>query len=159
MTKHTWMTALPLLAIAIQLGCAGNESIGETTSDRVQPTAHSLAAGSGMTVEARRVLLARPTTMILDGRRVEASVVVEFVLTSPDPIPARALDPVIAVGDRLVREYRYEASNRLVFTEPEPAKLATGAAVRFQWGTSPPAGGVGPTLLVYQPAALTEVKR
>jgi hypothetical protein len=152
------MIALPLLAIAIQFGCAGNESI-EATSDRVQTPAHALAAGSGMTIEARRVLLARPTTVILNGRKIEASVIVEFVLTSPDPIPARALDPVIAVGNHLVREYRYEASNRLVFTEPEPAELAAGAAVRFQWGTTPPAGGGGPTLLVYQPAALTEVKR
>jgi hypothetical protein len=157
MTKHTWMT--PLLAIALQLGCAGNDSLGEANGDRVQSPVHSLAAGSGMTIEARRVLLAHPTTVVLDGRSIVASVIVELVLTSPDPIPARALDPVIAVGNHLVREYRYEASNRLVFTEPEPAKLAAGAAVRFQWGTTPQTGGSGPILLVYQPAALAEVKR
>jgi hypothetical protein len=61
---------------------------------------------------------------------------VEFVVTSQDRFPARALDPVLHVGNLEVRQYRYaDISNKtLVFTLFELDKLNDDVPVYLQYG-------------------------
>jgi hypothetical protein len=58
----------------------------------------------------------------------------EFLLESDQPFPARALDPVLHVGDVALESYQYRGGNVLVFVTGEPAKLPQGAVVYFQYG-------------------------
>jgi len=72
------------------------------------------------------------------GAAAEAAKVpaVEFVVTSEDRFPARALDPVLHVGNLEVRQYRYAdiANKTLVFTLYDLGKLQDGVAVYLQYG-------------------------
>jgi hypothetical protein len=154
-TQRTLMILLPVLMVAAASGCNSSQATGGAT----QTAAQDLSAIPALALEARRVQFAEPTEVFVLGRAVKTSTVVEWVLTSKEPIPARAIDPVLAVGTHLVREYRYEGVTRLVFVEPEPERLVPGAEVHFQWGTSPAPSAIGQSLMVYQPSALTELKR
>ena len=89
-------------------------------------------------VEASRVKLEAPRAVRVGDEVVETSEVIEFRVRSPEPIPARALDPVLVVGERQITEYRYEAANVLVFVEPQPERLQAGGEVIFQWGRNAP---------------------
>jgi hypothetical protein len=61
---------------------------------------------------------------------------VEFVVTSQDRFPARALDPVLHVGKVEVRQYRYvDISNKtLIFTLFDLQNLEDDAPVYLQYG-------------------------
>ncbi|HEX5716127.1 MAG TPA: hypothetical protein VF179_08210 [Thermoanaerobaculia bacterium] len=105
-------------------------------------------------VEAYQVRLRQPVEMLAEGRKITVSEVVELRVTAQRPIPAQALDPVLMVGERPVTEYRYEAPNVLVFTEPVPAKLPARAPVSFQWGQGPGAAGRQPTGFTFERSKL-----
>ena len=94
---------------------------------------------AGLRVTARRVKLKKPFETIIRGERVSSWDVVEFELSAKEPIPARALDPVLVVGERAVTSYRYTAPRTVVFTDPDPSKLPKRAEVQFRWGTDGPA--------------------
>jgi hypothetical protein len=148
---------LALMALLALTGCASLGQEAEPAAD--PPPRHDLDDVADVAVSGQRVELVTPVTMNIDGRLTQVSRLVELVVTSAEPIPARALDPVLVVGDRVVHEYRYEAANRLVFTEPEPDKLKSGAKVRFQWGLKPSADQIIATDFVFEPASLPEVRR
>jgi hypothetical protein len=61
---------------------------------------------------------------------------VEFVVTSADRFPARALDPVLHVGNLELRDYRYAdiSNNALIFTLFEPVSLPDNVPVYLQYG-------------------------
>jgi len=61
---------------------------------------------------------------------------VEFVVTSQDRFPVRALDPVLHVGQVEVRQYRYAdiANKTLVFTLFDVQKLEDDVPVYLQYG-------------------------
>jgi hypothetical protein len=87
-------------------------------------------------LEALRVHLKKPMEIVEQGVKRTVSVVLEFRVISSQAIPARALDPVLVVGDISVREYRYENRDRsLVFTLYDPEKAKDGAEVYLQFGT------------------------
>jgi hypothetical protein len=67
--------------------------------------------------------------------RDAASGAIEFIVTAEEPFPARALDPVLHIGDVEVRDYRYtDIENKtLIFTSTEPDKLQDGAPVYLQY--------------------------
>ena len=67
--------------------------------------------------------------------RAAASATIEFVVTADEPFPARALDPVLHIGDVEVRDYRYtDMENKtLIFTSTEPDRLQDGAPVYLQY--------------------------
>ena len=74
--------------------------------------------------------------VVEEGTKRTVSVVLEFHVTSSQPIPVRALDPVLVVGEVSVREYRYEdRDHSLVFTLFDPEKAKDGAAIYLQFGT------------------------
>lgn len=60
---------------------------------------------------------------------------IEFIVSGRDPFPARALDPVLHVGDYQVSDYRYldHTNTTLVFTCAEPEKLLENAPVFLQY--------------------------
>jgi len=87
-------------------------------------------------LEVQRVHLKKPVEVVEEGAKRTVSVVLEFRVTSSQPIPVRALDPVLVVGEVTVREYRYEDHDHsLVFTLYNPAKAKDGATVYLQFGT------------------------
>jgi hypothetical protein len=92
---------------------------------------------AGLKVEIQIVKLKVPLIRVVEGKKRTIGEIVEFHVTAAEPIPARALDPVLAVGKRLVTEYRYVRPNVLVFTEYEAEKIFSGEVVYFQWGKSP----------------------
>ena len=86
-------------------------------------------------LEVKRVRLKKPAEVIEQGVKREVTVVLEFRVTSSQAIPARALDPVLKVGEVPVREYRYEDHDHaLVFTLYDPERAKDGAAVYLQFG-------------------------
>lgn len=83
----------------------------------------------------------------------------EHPIGASAPIPARALDPVLVVGDHLVRKYQYDEPNVLVFVEPVPDSLPNGEHVFFQWGTDAKPNERQATSLVFRAAQLPRIKR
>ena len=157
---------IPLLTLAaVWWFLCACESLAARPSDASAPAptqaqqSAALSVPGKLTVKAQRVLLGKPARVRADGTVLSVRTVVEFTLTAEGPIPARALDPVLQVGDRQVREYRYEAPNVLVFTEPLPEKLPARAAVSFHWGTQPEASNVRPTEFTYDAATLPTIRR
>ena len=69
------------------------------------------------------------------SEKAAATSALEFVVTADEPFPARALDPVLHVGEVEVRDYRYvDMENKtLIFTCPDPDKLEDGAPVYLQY--------------------------
>ncbi len=149
--------SIPILAASLWLAplaatCAPGQESGGRPAGRQQPPAE-------LKVEARRVKLTKPIVRSIEGSQRTIREVIEFEVTSPKPIPARALDPVLTVGDRRVTEYRYVRKNVLVFTEYRPEKLQEGERVYFQWGETPVAQERHPTALIFQAARLETVTR
>jgi hypothetical protein len=95
----------------------------QTPATATAPAAKQ-AAGK-LTLTVQEVTLARPVDMVVAGTRRAVRSLTEFRVTSPDPLPVRALDPVLVVAGTRVTEYRYENGDRtLVFSMAEPARLA-----------------------------------
>jgi hypothetical protein len=92
----------------------------------------TLAGFRGASYSARQVMVSDPSASP-DAAKVSA---VEFVVTSQDRFPARALDPVLHVGKVEVRQYRYaDISNKtLIFTLFESKELEDDAPVYLQYG-------------------------
>lgn len=119
-------TLLTILALAMVTCLSEAAMAGQESVRALVP--------KGLVVEARHVKLSAPVSMMLAGKLVKIDEILEFEVTAEQPIPARALDPVLVVGERLVTKYRYIAPNKLIFTEPRPRMLKDGSAVFFQWG-------------------------
>jgi hypothetical protein len=90
-----------------------------------------------LTLTAQEVTLARPVDIVVAGAKRSLRNLTEFRVTSSDPLPVRALDPVLVVGGTRVTDYRYENGDRtLVFSMYEPAKVAADAPMEayLQYG-------------------------
>ena len=89
--------------------------------------------GAKLTVE--RVSLTTPMEVLEAGRKRQVKEVLEFRVTSSEPIEARALDPVLYVGKTKVTEYRYEDDGRtVVFLLTDTKKAQDGASTYIQFG-------------------------
>jgi hypothetical protein len=69
------------------------------------------------------------------ARRASASRTVDFEVSSDEPFPVRALDPVLHIGDVELRDYRYGNNENtiLIFTCGDPDQLQDDAPVYFQY--------------------------
>lgn len=132
MRKKTLRAFLAYIIAGIVAGACG-----QNDSDRGHSTG-SLLYGelTNMKVEVRRVRLRDPISVRQAGEVVRTSEIVEFEVSAAEPILARALDPVLVVGPRVVIEYGYERQNTLVFVEPRPELLPAEARIAFRWGES-----------------------
>ncbi len=106
-----------LIGALVLVGCAGPSSPDE---DGLEEAAGPPAA-AGWSITVRRTAG--------DAKALELEV------ASPEPIPARAADPVLLVGDVEVREYRYSQPNVIVFVAEDAAALADGAELALGWAT------------------------
>lgn len=89
--------------------------------------------GARLTVE--RVSLKSPMEVLEAGRKRQVKEVLEFRVTSSEPIEARALDPVLYVGKTKVTDYRYEDDGRtVVFSLTDTKKAQDGAPTYVQFG-------------------------
>jgi hypothetical protein len=127
MERRDLMTALLTGLALVAVTClSGTAVAGQEQIPVVVP--------KGLIVQARHVKLRKPVSIMRAGKLVEIFEILEFEVTAKESIPARALDPVLVVGERLVTSYRYAAPNRLIFIEHQPGVLKEGSAVYFQWG-------------------------
>jgi hypothetical protein len=62
-----------------------------------------------------------------------------FVVVTEQPIPIRALGPVLYVGDAVVPEVTEIGPNTYRFVAHAPAELRRGAPIRLGWTGHPPA--------------------
>lgn len=122
------------IALLGAIGCSEATATGGTMEEGRRGAGQAMK----LEVEARRVKLDAPRDVPVGSDVVRTSEVIEFRVTAAEPIPARALDPVLVVGERQITEYRYEAPNVLVFVEPRPDRLEPGAEVIVQWGREAP---------------------
>ncbi|HSE57158.1 MAG TPA: hypothetical protein VLA99_00480 [Nitrospiraceae bacterium] len=117
-----------LLASAVAYGESSPEAPGEAQVKLNQPI-----PGAKLTVE--RVSLTTPMEVLEAGRKRQVKEVLEFRVTSSQPIEARALDPVLYVGKTKVTDYRYEDDGRtVVFSLTDTKKAQDGAPTYVQFG-------------------------
>jgi hypothetical protein len=67
------------------------------------------------------------------SERVEQRQAVEIVLTTSSPIPARALSPVLYVGDEPVEDWKTIGPNRYCFYAFDPGRLQDDAPLSIAW--------------------------
>lgn len=137
------MALAVLLLVLLQPALARSEKPDKTAAG-MKPVV------AGLKIEVQMVKLKVPLIKVIEGEKRTVGEIVEFHVTADKPIPARALDPVLAVGKRLVTEYRYVRPNALIFTEYEPEKLPSGEVVYFQWGKTPAREERQPTSIVFE---------
>ena len=114
MTKHIlWVTTLAAAIAAV--GCAGQPGVAPDGREEARGPGPLQA---GWTVEVRRVA---------------GKAALELEVEADAPIPARAADPVLVVGSVTLREYRYVAADRLVFTTDSIDALPDRAEVQLGW--------------------------
>jgi hypothetical protein len=128
--------SLHITLLAAALGFAASASPQEKQPPEKKPTVIYLRQPlKEARLEVQRVHLKKPVEFVEEGAKRSVSVVLEFRVTSSQPIPVRALDPVLMVGEVSVREYRYENRDRsLVFILYDPEKAKDGATVYLQFG-------------------------
>ena len=111
--------------------CGLNAEIRESSPADAQPVAKQA------TLRVQEVTLSKPIQVLSEGNQKSVRNVTEFRVTSGEPLPVRALDPVLVVGTTRLTDYRYENRDRtLVFLLYEPAKLSADAemGVYLQYG-------------------------
>ncbi len=132
------MNRWKLISIATLAMAGGIATLGQSQPAAQEQKKASVALeqplkDARMTVQ--RVQLRKPVEIFEAGTKRTISTLLEFRVASSEPIPARALDPVLYVGDTIVKEYRYADEGRtLVFLLYDPAKARDNAATYLQYG-------------------------
>lgn len=100
--------------------------------------------------KAMRVRYPQPRSFVIGPRVVETASVVEVDVLADGDFPARALAPVLHVGDRVLTEFERLGEGHYKYFDVEAEELPEGAPVWWAWGGS---GDVsGPRLEVEHPA-------
>lgn len=86
-----------------------------------------------------------PKIFYVGPEKKEVRRALEITVQTDAPIPARAVSPVIWIGDAPVAEMETVGANRYRFYALDPALLRDGAAIAFGWPELEPgrAGGGG----------------
>lgn len=114
MDKHM-LRVMSLVAAMAAMGCAGEPGGG--------PEGRGEARGAGP-IEAG---------WTVEVRRAHGKAALELEVEADESIPARAADPVLVIGSVTLREYRYVAADRVVFTTDAIDALPDRAQVSFGW--------------------------
>lgn len=124
------LAALVALAGFLAPGCSGQQA--EPGDD---PAAHhDPGSGPGRSNRPGPTALAPDWSVdVRRAARAKTPAALEFVIASKRPIPARAADPVLLVGDTPVRDYHYAAPDTLVFTTTELDTLPERAELVLAW--------------------------
>ncbi|MBK8258898.1 MAG: hypothetical protein IPK82_40345 [Polyangiaceae bacterium] len=84
-------------------------------------------------VQMRVATYSTPKIFFVGSERREVTSAVEITVRTSSPIPARALSPVIYVGDSPVIEMEVTGRNEYKFYALEPTRLQQGAAIALGW--------------------------
>ncbi|HEX8107263.1 MAG TPA: hypothetical protein VF516_06010 [Kofleriaceae bacterium] len=86
-----------------------------------------------LNIDVQLVSYDAPKIFFVGAERREVRQAVEITVQTAAPIPARALSPVLFVGNAEVVEMEALGRNRYKFYALEPARLEQGAAIAFGW--------------------------
>jgi hypothetical protein len=130
MGKNFWRAnaLAALAAFLVAAGCSGQRAGGDDDdpAPRLDPGPSkpgAAASASDWSVEVRT------------AARAKGPAALEFVIESKRPIPARAADPVLLVGETAVRDYRHAGPDALVFTTTDLDALPERAEMSLGWAT------------------------
>ena len=88
-------------------------------------------------VKATLVKYLEPKVRYVQTKAVNYWEAIEILVDTSDELPARAIPPVLFVGDVLVGDYERFAPRRYRFYVFEPGTLKEGAPVGLGWPQSP----------------------
>jgi hypothetical protein len=76
-----------------------------------------------------------PRRLTLDGRDTYLEEAIEVEVLLSEPLPIRALGPVLWVGDQPLTIAETDGSTLYRFLAPEPDALTPGATIAFGWNS------------------------
>jgi hypothetical protein len=100
-------------------------------------------------VQAHHVRYKTPRRLTAQGKDRHISSAVEIVVETAEPLPIRALNPVLFVGETPLTIAEGEGDRRYRFLAPKPDDLKAGAAISIGW--SSPGTPRQKTRFTYQP--------
>jgi hypothetical protein len=93
-----------------------------------------------VSVSSRLRRLDPPARRNFDSELPRLEQTVEFLVETEGPIPARALGPVLYVGDTPVTEVQVDDDTHYRFTALQPTGLQDGAPMTLGWSGQPASG-------------------
>lgn len=90
-----------------------------------------------VSVATRQVTYPEPRTYYVGNERRQTRQAVELRIKTSAPIPARAVTPMLVVGEIPVPDYTTEGDNTYTYTAYEPDRLRSGSAIRWGWAGPP----------------------
>lgn len=86
-----------------------------------------------VSVEARRVTYPQPRVYYVGTERRETRQAVELRVQTSEPLPVRAVTPILVIGKTVIADYLTEAATIFRFVAYEPDRLEPGATIRWGW--------------------------
>jgi hypothetical protein len=105
----------------------------QTLLNHEEPRINLWRLPSLVSVEAQLVSHPQPLVYYVGRERRETRQTVELRVVTSEPLPVRAVTPILMVGETAIPDYRSEGTNRYRFVAYEPERLAPGAAIRWGW--------------------------
>jgi hypothetical protein len=90
-----------------------------------------------LSVAFRTVRYETPRPYWVGRERRQTSQALEILVQTESPLPARALSPVIYVGEVAVKDYKVAGRNLYKYVAFDPTTLAAGAPLTFGWPDLP----------------------
>lgn len=94
-----------------------------------------------VSVAARQVTFPEPRIYFVGAERRETTQAVELRVETSEPLPARAVTPVLMIGETTIADYTTEGATTYKFTAYQPDRLETGAPIRWGWPGRPDSPG------------------
>jgi hypothetical protein len=91
-----------------------------------------------VSLDIRRVPYQPPKLRNFESRLAQVGDVVEFVVETDRPFPARALSPALYIGDVMVAEGEALERTRYRFLAADPDRLPAGSMITLGWEMQPP---------------------
>lgn len=92
-----------------------------------------------VSVAARRVTYPQPRVYYVGSERRETRQAVELRIETSEPIPVRAVTPILMIGETAIADYSTEGATTYRFVAYEPERLEPGAPIRWGWPGPPEA--------------------
>jgi hypothetical protein len=90
-----------------------------------------------VSVSTRLVTFPEPRTYYAGSERRETRQAVELRVETSEPIPARAVTPILVVGETAINDYTTEGAKTYRYTAYQPERLVQGAPIRWGWPGAP----------------------
>lgn len=86
-----------------------------------------------VSVSTRMVTFPEPRTYFVGSERHETGQAIELRVETSEPIPVRAVTPILVVGETAISDYTTEGTKTYKFTAYQPERLRSGAPIRWGW--------------------------